>query len=263
MQILPTGRAFSHALTSTLKNLPFAFHASWPWMLLLLPLQAFSSFYIASNFPNFDPRTADEATRLSVLAATLPMNLASLLISSSIAVTWHRYILLDEIPQGWSRLRLDGTVLRYFGNILLLSLIIGLSAAIPAVLISVLAGLLHPVFFILAIPLLAVVLIASTRMSVKLPAVALERTDFGFKDALAATRGSDLPILGFVLLVVLMAFGLAFGTAIISMPFARLGNDFGFLVVLAVQFVVNWVMTIFSVTMLTSLYGFFVEERSF
>jgi len=40
-------------------------------------------------------------------------------------VNWHRYILLDEVPHGMERLRLDATVWRYVGNILLIALILG------------------------------------------------------------------------------------------------------------------------------------------
>jgi hypothetical protein len=34
-------------------------------------------------------------------------------------------------------------------------------------------------------------------------------------------------------------------------------------ITIALQLVINWIATIFGVTMLTSLYGFFVEKREF
>lgn len=262
MKKLPIGQAFSHALKSTLSNLPFAFHVSWPWIAIMLPLQAITAFYIVSNFPNIDPKSTKPEVVWQLLAANLPATLMSLLSSSSIAVSWHRYIFLDEVPQGWQRLRLDGTVLRYFGNIILLSLIIAAISFVPAIVITLLSAVVPPAI-VLFLPLVLICIAYSVRYSVKMPAIALGRRDFGFNDALQATRGSTWQVLGFLLLVFAVALGLALAAALITYPFSQMANDFGFLVVLAIQFAVNWVTTIFSVTMLTSLYGFFVEDRNF
>ncbi len=263
MKILPVGEAFRHALTSTLKNLPFAFHVSWPWMAIMLPVQAITAFYIVSNFPNFDPKTADEAQRWQILSANFPAGLLSLLASSSIAVNWHRYILLDEVPQGWQRFRLDAVALRYFGNIILLSLMIGLAAIVPSVAVTTLSYLIHPIVLVLFVPIILAMIAYTIRYSVKMPAIALDLNDFKFRDALQATQGNNKQVLGLILLVSLVALGVSLFSALISYPFSLMGNNLGFLIALAIQFSMNWAMTILSVTMLTSLYGFFVEDRAF
>jgi hypothetical protein len=45
MRKLPVFAALGHAFKSTTDNIGFAFHISWPWMLLLLPLNVAVNLY--------------------------------------------------------------------------------------------------------------------------------------------------------------------------------------------------------------------------
>jgi ABC-type xylose transport system permease subunit len=104
MKTLPVIAAFSHAIRSTNNNLSFAFRATWPWMLALLPVNIVGNLYILANsFGN--PGEVNP----KVLIPTFIMAIAGMVAFASIAVSWHRYILRDEIPRGMQRLRLDGT----------------------------------------------------------------------------------------------------------------------------------------------------------
>lgn len=84
----------------------------------------------------------------------------------SMAVSWHRFILRDEIG---SPARIDAPVLRYAGNSLLIMLIV----VVPAVILLVLSQLVPALGVLLIVLSIAGGLIV-TRLSVKLPAVALE-----------------------------------------------------------------------------------------
>ena len=119
----------------------------------------------------------------------------SIIAASSIAVNWHRYILRDETPKTLAQaMRLDAPVWRYAGYTVFALFIV-----------------LFPVIVLLNISLqitilLPLVLLASffggimfMRLSVALPAKALEQPGFGLRQALEATRGNMGSFAGIIL----------------------------------------------------------------
>ena len=139
------------------------------------------------------------------------LGVANLLIYSSIAINWHRYVLLDEIPAGWSRMRLDSLTWRYFFNLIGNVILIFLMSFVLFIPVGILMGLMGgmrteihglPAFVIitLSLPLVAFVFVAFYRISVKLPSIALGRHDFGIRDAWKVTAGNFWPLLGLIVL---------------------------------------------------------------
>ena len=214
MRTLPVGAAFGHSVNSTINNLKFAFHVSWPWMLVFVPLSVFGNTY-------FQLRKAETDVSLDVWAGALGVVMAIVEIVSfaSIAVSWHRYILKDEVPQSVvERLRMDRTVW----------------------LVS-----------------------AAGRWSIELDGVALGRCDFMMKDAWDVTNGNHAQIFW---LYTLFGLGVAvIGSVLLGLTFgaATSGSVLALIIVIAIQTFVNWVLTIWGVTLLTSLCGFFVEGWKF
>jgi hypothetical protein len=45
MRTLPVLAAFNHVLRSTINNLGFAWHLSWPWMIVIMPLNILAGIY--------------------------------------------------------------------------------------------------------------------------------------------------------------------------------------------------------------------------
>jgi hypothetical protein len=265
MRQLPVTGALGHAFKSTLNNAAFAIHISWPWMAILLPLNVAANLYLILN-GWADPEKADPR----MLTVMLPLLALSLVAYASIAVNWHRYVLLDEVPQGWARLRLDGLMWRYIGNGLLIGVILAAGAIVAAIVVTlasyVLGSVVGDVLALIVVPALiavyAYVLVAAYRLSVKLPAVALGRTDFGLGQAWAATDGNFWQLLGLIVMFIACVFVAGLGVFLFSLLFGALGT-FGLALALGIQVLVNWVATILGVTLLTSLYGFFVEGRNF
>jgi hypothetical protein len=260
MRILPVWNIFAHSVRSVLDNIRFAFHISWPWMLAILPVHVASNVFVAMNPPAegqpYEPR---------VMAAIFISGLASMIAFSSIAVSWHRYILLDQVPQGMQRLRLDGTVWRYLGNTILIALIVFLGSLIPGFVIGFVAALLGPAAPFVTVPALFVLsgLAVSYfyRMSVKLPAIALERQDYMIRNALNDTQGNTLRFVVLFLLVLAIVLTIASVLAGLNYVVTGIGGGVGLYVIIALQLVLNWIATVWGVTMLTSLYGFFAEGR--
>lgn len=261
MRLLPVTAAFGHVVRSTLHNLAFAWHLSWPWMLVILPLNLIANLYGMS----FDP-AAPEPSGLMV-ALSLLVGLVTMFSFASIAVSWHRYILLDEVPRGLARLRADNTVWRYFGNTILIILILA-GALLPAIILAaLLSAALGNLGIILSVPIylaaFVFVIAAFYRLSVKLPAIALERSDFGMKEAWAATENNVFQLFGLALLMALALFGAAAVLGGLVWLLEKTGVSFALYVGIALQIVFNWVITVMGVTLLTSLYGYFVEKRDF
>ena len=237
---------------------------------MLLPFNVATNLYMVLNGleTGGEPNPAMIGKFFAVL---IPLGLASVVAYSSIAVNWHRYVLLDEIAQGWQRLRIDSLTWRYIGNFILIFLVI-MACAIPLGIAFVLLGFLTNAalgetmiydFLVLAVVIFyAFAFIIAYRLLVKMPAVALGRTDFSMGDAWRATKGNSWRMLGLLILFVLSMLLVGVGMFIVTYLFGLLGT-LGLSLAVAIQVMVNWVATILGVTLLTSLYGFFVEGREF
>jgi hypothetical protein len=270
LRTLPIGPTISHMLSSTMNNLGFALRAQWPWVVVMAAIFAFIG--LTTNFPSNGTPAENEVYfrehpgQLGWFVFVLLIGiLVAMLAFSSIAVAWHRYVLLDEVPQGMAKLRLDGTVWRYFGNLILIGLLL-MVAALP---LTILVGLLiaaNPVLGIIgALVYSALVMLPVIyRLSIKLPAIALERKDFRMGDAWKASAGNWWQIVGVGLGVTVLSWIVGLVMFAVSKLFSLvLGDGIGFWFDLALQAGVNWVLTIMGITLLTSMYGYFVEKRDF
>jgi hypothetical protein len=258
---LPAGACIRHALSSVRNNIAYAFRISWPWYAVFVPaiivLTALLAVATGGN---------PEAGPIFALPINLAIAVITMLAFASIAVNWHRYILLDQVPEGREIFRLDDKTWRYFGNLLLISLTLlaaGLAIGLPLGLIGGLLGALEAFLVIILLVVIPVLGVLALRLGIKLPGIALERRDFLMRDAWKISAGNNLPI--FLIFLFEIAFAIVAGLLLSLVAFAAnavhpmLGVTVGF----ALQLLVNWIFTIFSITVLTSLYGFFVEGRDF
>jgi hypothetical protein len=266
MRALPVTDAVAHAVRSTSDNIGFAFHISWPWMLVLLPVTIVGNLFVAAR-TIADSGQPDSAAIAAALAMTIPTMLAF----ASIAVSWHRYILLDEVPQGWKRLRLDETVWRYFGNGLLIALVVGAGVAAAGFGVSAIAAVLALVSPALAalvavpgtVAIAAAAIAAFYRLSIKLPAVALERRDYGLAQAWRDSEGNFWRFVGFGLLLAAIFFAVLLAAGVLGFGLGLVDGAIAESIAIAIQVAISWGLAVFGVTVLTSLYGFFVERRDF
>ena len=247
MRKLSPIKAISHAFNSvyTYRSVALRIGLFWIPLLFLLGIVELAVGQPDLQNPKFD---------LSLLVQIVT-GIVGFIGFCSMAVSWHRFILRDEMGSPW---RVDGPVLRYAGNSLLIMLLI----AVPT-LLALMISLLVPGAGILLLPLSLVAGTIVTRLSIKLPAVALGRGDFGFRDAWKATEGSFWPILGVFLLnaavvfAILLVLMLAAGVLRSISPAAT--NVF----LLVADAVLKLFLTLFNASIFTSLYGYFVERRDF
>src|SRR5262245_17434935 len=123
MRPLPVLAALTHAFNSVWHNSTVAIRISWLWYAILAVVLAAGGQFLSAQ-PAIDPQSP--SLDAHGLALELVIVLIVLLANSSIAVRWHRYILLDEISGSFQVLRFDGKVWRYFGNTLLIMLVLAI-----------------------------------------------------------------------------------------------------------------------------------------
>jgi hypothetical protein len=253
-------KAFLHALKSIWLNRRAMFDLTWPWMLILLPVDYARVFYANPVLGALKPNVAPTPEQVQVISQyMLPYYLLATLSFASIAVTWHRYVLRDEWPTGLARLRIDRTVLRYVCNVFLLTLLVVLAMLLPA-LVASLVGRVVPVlgqFTFGVVLVLAVTL--SFRLGLKLPAVAIGNNSFRFLDAMIQTKPSSGQILWYALLIVVPA--LFVGNVVLEGILAMLGLPP--IALFGLSYAFQWVTAMLSITALTTLYGFFAEGRNY
>jgi hypothetical protein len=267
MRKLPVIGAVKHIAETVIDNIDVAFKISWPWMLVLLGAGFVAAFFA----PHIAPGTIPTAGTGAFAGIAFLMSIVTFVAFASIAINWHRYVLLNEITTGAGLLRFDGLVARYVGNSLLAALILVIPFSIFfAIFFAVFGHSLggpSDVFPILPIIAISIAfLIASPfmyRLFIKLPAIALGRTDYGFGQAMRDSQGNFLEMMGFILLftiaMLVPSFILGFITGILEAGLGIIGTIVSVVLNVAYQ----WFTLIIGISALTTLYGFFVEKRDF
>lgn len=169
-------------------------------------------------------------------------------------VAWHRFVLLEETPTGWIPPVNKERMLSYFGTALLLWFL----AVVVMVLVALFAFLVQAMnaaalLLVIALPLILFLAVLWLRASIVLPAAAVGKP-LKISDALEETVGAGWSILLLIVLIGGLQTGLELltnGVATVNAPIAGV-----FSIVLSVF------LGVLNVSILTTLYGHFVEGRS-
>jgi hypothetical protein len=261
MQKLPVIAALKHVFNSTTDNIGVAFHISWPWILILLPMTIAVNTYRTLYGEHNSEGIVSEASLLTWFEFVV-----SSIAYISIAVSWHRFILLEEITEGWRRLRIDGLMWRYAGNVIGIFLVMFLVGTVFGYLVRYLLSPLGSSAPFISVPVLIVwslvSIVWSYQLCSKLPAVALGRSDFRLRDAWYATAGNFWQLLGFILFFLLVVLIITLILALVTYLLSLLGL-IGLIVSFAIEVATGWLLAILFAMSLSSLYGFFAELREF
>lgn len=184
----------------------------------------------------------------------------ALVTSLWIAVAWHRYVLLNEEPGSVVPAFRGDRILGYFGYSILIALIMVVLGAI----IGMVAGLvLGPLLLsngptlvgLLLIGLVVYVplLVIGYRLSVALPASALG-APLGLGGAWERTKGATGTLLVLGVISVVAAFLLDAPATYVFVP--------GSVPAIIWSALTQWVFVMVGVSILTTLYGHYVEDRA-
>lgn len=181
------------------------------------------------------------------------MMIFSTVVTLWVAVTWHRYVLLDEAPNGWIPRWNMSANLSYFYQIIKFVLILAVVGMVMAVLIGISAGISGNAsisfWAFLAIAWVALAFII-LKISLIFPSAAVE-TNMGVVDSWCETNPYNKTL--FALTIAAVSFGFLSDTAI------NLFDENLFTSM--IRFVLNTVSFFWSLSILTTLYGIVVEER--
>jgi hypothetical protein len=187
------------------------------------------------------------------VAIFLMLQFASLGASLWIAVSWHRFVLMEDIARGWVPFFRGDLMLGYLGRSILLALLM----AVAVLIVSIPAGLMMSAIPGATIALLMGVAVIAMyvflRLGVILPAGAVG-VKVTLQQAWAATKAEQGAILA-------LCFIIAGCTVVLQIPLLLAGGGgSAFSVVYGLVF--GWVATMVGSSLLTSLYGICVEGRS-
>lgn len=174
----------------------------------------------------------------------------SLAFTLWVIVAWHRFILLEEYPEGLIPPFNGNRVLAYFGQILKIMLI-GMLLAIPIGIVMAFAGQNFVLMIVFGTIVGVVLIVVFYRISIILPGSAIGKP-VTIREAWDATKGASFAI------VVLVVLG---GVAQMIVQFVA-----GFFIVVpvlgfAINLLVSFAIGMINASILTTLYGHYIEGR--
>jgi hypothetical protein len=245
-------KIFVHSVRQVLGNLRKALQLS----ALLYLVEVAVAFAVGINL--FVPGQMGPAISPPPLLPVLAIVLVSLVCSLWIAVGWHRYVLLIEEPGQFVPAFRSDRILAYLGR----SLLIGLIMVPVGIVLSLASGgvvtLLGPVFpaaapvlagLIVVIPLVAI----GMRLSASLPAAALGEPH-GIGAGWKATAGQSGTLIALAVLI-------AVAGVLVDLPgmlVMAVASPLGIVWLLAT----GWLKLMVGVSVLTTLYGHYIEGRA-
>lgn len=227
-------------------RLTFFFGFISQFVLLWVFYKAISSTGVAEVLGLSGARAANLLLDLSAI-------LVNLVLTSWLAVNWHRFILVQEYPTSVFPIWRSRLVLDYGLRVLqVVGLFLGL-IVVGAVFSGVLGHLVHPIISPLLVALVFfIVTWLCLRLGIVLPAVAVE-LPFDLSKSWALTTKLSRA-LGLVSMVLCAAF------ASVNQILKRMDPDLFFELIL--RSVLSWAMLVFVITCLTTVYQVLVEGES-
>lgn len=249
---------FTHSARMIFGNLNAALRVS----LVLYLVKFGAGIYVASQhaaiisgphgdgtMPNFGPES---------LSSGIILMLVTLVTSLWIAVSWHRYVLLEETPGAALPPFKGDRILAYFWSSLLLGLVILLAALVPIVISSVIVaglfGVNSPILSLVVIVILVGIptMYVFYRYCLILPAAAL-----GEPKKMVESWVDTKPASGAIWQLIVIGL---IATMLVEVP-ALINGDPTSIVNMAYSFVMGWIVMMVGISVMTTLYGIYVEGR--
>lgn len=255
--------ALEFAIANVFRHFFFGLRLAVTWAIIASPVAAavwFSAFHGA--LPDLAVPSPRAIGGLAVLGTML------LLASFSIAVNWHRRIILNEKPCWLGWVRLNGVVWRYLFCFLFIAAVVGAAAAgvfavqtyaVPA-LEPQLAAAAKPVGIGISVLLGLFGLFTWYRLSTLLPAIATGDKDYSIDTAWKATRNNRARFLGFtfwLLFSLAIAGGVGVGAFLAQ---KALNNPYATAAAFAIMGLLVWLALFFITTIAASHYAHFSQH---
>ncbi|MCB1386927.1 MAG: hypothetical protein KDJ80_13420 [Nitratireductor sp.] len=229
---------------------------------------------IVSQFQMGPAGPGGSGTGLVVALFGFALALFLVLVFCAVAIAWHRYILLNEVPRGLFPISINGLAVSYLTRVAGISLLlIVLSVAAMTLINFAIVPLLSAIAgadngfagivlsFATTLAIMVLVQYVAMRLFVSLPAIAVENTGFSIGDAWAAS-GRERGAIFWILVIMTIA---VWGTILlVTLPFVPSGPPIAAqppLIVSVLLIPIQWFYFMFNICILTTLYGITVEGR--
>jgi hypothetical protein len=155
--------------------------------------------------------------------------------------------------------RVDKTVQLYFARVVLIDIV----CFVPLLILVAMAEFLPVVVSPLILALVIQLGVVAYRISLGLPAVAINSAPISMKQSFEKTAGNNLRILGLLVIVHLILAAILLGYIFAVNFFQLLNPVMGLISVFILGIPATFFNMLLLVSLLTSLYGFFIEQRDF
>lgn len=247
---------FVHTWNLIFRNLGVALKISVvPWLIFIGLLILFTRFGLSgANAPTIVGGNIQLGFTTKLLL--LILFIIGALLTSYIAVTWHRFVLLNERLSGLMPLQPIGRLWSYIWRVIILILVMLLifiplffviAALISAIMMATGSFLLASIISSLFMGLISYI---SLRLSLVLPANALGKNIL-ISESWAATRKVAGPLF-------ITVFILVFANSVMSYLVGIIPID---IIASVADVVVQWITMMLGIGILTTLYGYCVEGR--
>lgn len=258
--MLSVSSVLRHAIGMIFRDLPATLRVLAPSLVIvgglvigalaLLPNEIRRWLTDDGDVSNISPQLAGNAVVLVLLLA-----FGSVIAFSLMAVLWHRYVLADDDMRAGGLMPAPGVVGGYIGRSILLGLILML-LMLPILFVVGIAGAATGgnliAIGLVGIAAAAVLAWVSLRLSLVLPATALERP-IGFGASWRESGRASGTIFWLAVVLALLNQGLEW----LTQPFSSLPLP----LLVLLQVVLTVITTLISVSVLTTLYGVLIEKR--
>jgi hypothetical protein len=241
---------FRHSFNLLMENLEQAFRLSF----LLYLVQSSYAIYLF-----FNPAQTTELEGMQVMVTapedmlpTVFFGFVAIVGSVWIAVAWHRFVLNGEVTGGWLPEFRGSLILGYLGRSIMIGVLVIFGVIVLSIPISIIAVGLPGLAGLMTLVMIGAGAYFFFRLGIMLPAAALGEK-LTLADAWDATSGKSDTILTLALIVV-------GGSVLIQLP-SQFNDAPDSTITLVYTLVVNWFATIIGISVLTTLYGHYVEQR--
>jgi hypothetical protein len=243
-------QVFRHSFNLVMANLDQALRLS----LVLYIVQSAYTIYSFFNPPEMIGIEGTEIPMMSpeTILPTIVLGVLAVIASLWIAVAWHRYALTGEQPSGWVPQFHGSSMLGYLGRSIMIGILVVLGVVVVSIPVGIISIGLPGLAGVMSLLLIGLAAYLFFRLGVMLPAAALgEKLPLG--EAWEATKGESGTILTLALIVV--------GASIVIQLPSWFNDDPSSVINIVYSLVVNWFATIIGISVLTTLYGHFIEKR--
>lgn len=240
---------FSHSLRQVMDNLGPALKVSGVLYLVQVGITMLLGYAMASAGMG----TMGGGMGLSVVLVLV----VTLITGIWIAVAWHRYVLLGEVPAGYVPPFMAERMGSYFVKSLLIGLLLMVLGMILGMIVGTLFGRLMMGGPLMAMLLMAVLvqlplIFLGLRLAAALPGTALGENP-PFMAGWQATAGEWRPLLQLSVIMALALWAVNLISWFVFGGYGLMANIW--------QLIAGWPVTMVGLSILTTLYGHYIEKR--